>query len=89
VSIRGDRLVWGPAREVDLFGTVSPDGRYLTYVDWVATGNVVVRDLLAGSDRTLTTNTQNAEHGYGGLVSDLAIWRSDRLPVAAAGRRWR
>jgi len=66
VSIRGDRLVWGPAREVDLFGTVSPDGRYLTYVDWVATGNVVVRDLLAGSDRTLTTNTQNAEHGYGG-----------------------
>ena len=23
-SVRGDRLVWGPAREVDLFGTVSP-----------------------------------------------------------------
>ena len=23
----GDRLVWGPAPEVDLFGTVSPDGR--------------------------------------------------------------
>ena len=65
-AVQGDRLVWGPAREVDLFGTVSPDGRYLTYVDWISTGNVVVRDLVAGTDRTLTNNTQNAEHGYGG-----------------------
>jgi Tol biopolymer transport system component len=63
-AIPGDRLVWGPAREVDLFGTVSPDGRFLTYVDWFGNGNVVVRDLLTGSDRTLTNNTLSGEHGY-------------------------
>jgi len=63
-SVRGDRLVWGPGREVDLFGTVSPDGRFLTYVDWLGAGNVVVRDLVAGTDRALTNNTWNGEHGY-------------------------
>jgi Tol biopolymer transport system component len=63
-AIQGDRLVWGPAREVDLFGTVSPDGRFLTYVDWFGAGNVVVRDLQTGSDRALTNNTRSGEHGY-------------------------
>ena len=65
-SIRGDRLVWGPAREVDLFGTVSPDGRFVTYVDWFGAANVVVRDLQTGTDRALTNNTRNAEHPYAG-----------------------
>jgi Tol biopolymer transport system component len=66
-STRGDRLVWGPAPEVDLFGTISPDGRYLTYVDWLGATNVVVRDLVAGTDRPLTNNTQNGEHGEAGF----------------------
>ena len=63
-AVQGDRLVWGPAREVDLFGTVSPDGRFLTYVDWFGNGNVVVRDLVAGTDRALTNNTRSGEHGW-------------------------
>jgi Tol biopolymer transport system component len=62
---RGDRAVWtGPG--VDLFGTVSPDGRLLTYVDWARTGNLMVRDLVAGTDRALTNNVSWGEFGGAG-----------------------
>ncbi len=48
------RRVWaGPG--VDLEGAPSPDGRYLTYVDW-DTGDVAVRDLTTGANRRLTKN---------------------------------
>ena len=61
---KGDRPVWtGP--NVDLFGTVSPDGRYLTYVDWGGAGNVVLRDLTAGTDRPLTKNVAYGQFGQG------------------------
>ena len=63
-SSKGDRPVWaGP--NVDLFGTVSPDGRYLTYVDWGGAGNVVLRDLTAGTDRPLTKNVAYGQFGQG------------------------
>ncbi len=46
------RQVWsGPG--VDLCGAPSPDGRYLTYVDW-ATGNLAIRELTTGKTRPLT-----------------------------------
>ena len=57
----GDRPVWtGP--DVDMTGTVSPDGRYLTYVDW-GTENVMLRDLVANTSRALTDN-RKTENGY-------------------------
>jgi Tol biopolymer transport system component len=63
-SSKGDRPVWtGP--NVDLFGTVSPDGRYLTYVDWGGAGNVVLRDLTASTDRPLTRNVAYGQFGQG------------------------
>ena len=66
LAARGDRAVWtGP--DADLFGTVSPDGRYLTYVDWASTGNLMLRDLKAGVSRPLTGNT--------------TIWGSWRTPA--------
>lgn len=53
---KGDRAVW-TGRDVDLFGTVSPDGRFLTYVDWQGkTANLVLRDLEAGTNRFLTSS---------------------------------
>jgi Tol biopolymer transport system component len=61
VSARGDRPLW-TGRDVDLFGTVSPDGRYLTYVDWIL-GNVMLRDLVTRSSRPLTTNVKGYENG--------------------------
>ncbi len=46
------RQVWtGP--KVDTTGTVSPDGRYLSYADW-DTGDLALHDLVAGADRRLT-----------------------------------
>jgi len=46
------RQVWtGP--EVDLTGGPSPDGRYLSYVDW-ETGDLALRDLSTGEKRLLT-----------------------------------
>ncbi len=46
------RQVWtGPAGYV--MGSVSPDGRYLSDVDWT-TGDLALRDLLAGTMRRLT-----------------------------------
>lgn len=38
---------------VDPEGTISPDGRYLSYADWL-TGNLRVRDLASGTSRPLT-----------------------------------
>jgi len=60
VRVKGDRPVWtGP--KVDGFGTISPDGRFLSYVDWAGAGNLVLRDLVAGTDRPLTNKGSWAE----------------------------
>jgi Tol biopolymer transport system component len=68
---RGDRAVWtGPA--VDLFGRVSPDGRFISYVDWNETCNVMVHDLLTGTDRTMTGNTPTAGCAASGGYSVIA-----------------
>jgi Tol biopolymer transport system component len=46
------RQLWaGPS--VDLYGKVSPDGRYLSFVDW-ETGDLAIRDIRTGKDRRLT-----------------------------------
>nr|MDQ3349878.1 tetratricopeptide repeat protein [Acidobacteriota bacterium] len=59
---KGDRAVW-TGQHVDLFGTISPDGRYLTYIDWESTGNLMVRDLVANTDRALTNNVKHSQFG--------------------------
>ena len=46
------RRVWA-GEGVDDMGGPSPDGRLLSYTDWV-TGNLAVRDLRTGEDRHLT-----------------------------------
>ena len=47
------RTVW-QGQKVDLFGQVSPDGRWLTYTDWPDSGNLVLRDTVLNVDRALT-----------------------------------
>ena len=52
-AVKGDRPVWsGP--KVDMFGQVSPDGRFITYVDWGVDQNLVVHDVVTNTDRPLT-----------------------------------
>ena len=46
------RQVWtGP--KVDAYGTVSPDGRFLSFTDW-DTGDLALHDFVTGQDRRLT-----------------------------------
>jgi Tol biopolymer transport system component len=49
-----DRAVWS-GEAVDGFGTISPDGRLLTYTDWAHGAVLMLRDLATGVDRPLTS----------------------------------
>jgi hypothetical protein len=56
---KGDRPVWsGP--DADGFGTISQDGRFLTYTDWRHGGQLVLRNLETGADRPITDTTQGS-----------------------------
>jgi Tol biopolymer transport system component len=50
------RHLWNAPPMSDLTGGISPDGRYLSYVDWTA-GNLAVRDLITETSWLLTKNT--------------------------------
>jgi Tol biopolymer transport system component len=46
------RQVWtGP--KVDVYGSISPDGRVLSFVDWANHGALAIHDLTTGDDRTV------------------------------------
>ena len=64
------RQVWaGP--EVDVTGAPSPDGRYLSFVDW-ETGDLAVRDLKTGRNRHLTNKgswNESSEFAYYSRIS--------------------
>src|SRR5688572_23289240 len=64
VRAAGDRAVW-TGRDVDMFGRVSPNGKLLTYVDWIDTGNVMIRDLETGVSRALMPKKTWGDVGEG------------------------
>lgn len=62
------RRVWADAP--DFSGSPSPDGRYLSFVDW-STGDLVIRDLVAGENRRLTNKGswyESSDYALGGGV---------------------
>lgn len=61
------RRVWS-GDDVGILGTPSPDGRWLSYVDWAGGGNLGVRDLRTGESRLLT----DKEPGW--ATSDYALY---------------
>ena len=71
----GDRPVW-TGNAVDGFGGISPDGRYLTYVDWNTTGSLMLHDLVTGSDRKLTAGS------YGDGQASYSVISKDGKQVA-------
>ena len=56
------RRLWA-GEDVDTEGAPSPDGRFLTFVDWTTKGNIAIRDLATGEKRLLTQNA-GPEFGY-------------------------
>jgi len=52
------RKLWEGA-DVDITGSVSPDGRYVSYTD-LTSGDLAVRELATGQKRRLTTNPERS-----------------------------
>jgi hypothetical protein len=80
---KGDRAVWTGSK-VDLFGRVSPDGRYVSYVDWSQYGNLAVHDVAAHTDRLLT-HKKNWDDQDGASSSWSAISPDGKLVAYAWG----
>jgi Tol biopolymer transport system component len=51
---KGDRSLWS-GDKADGYGTISPDGRFLSYTDWEHDATLMLRDLTTGNDRQLST----------------------------------
>jgi Tol biopolymer transport system component len=68
-AVRGDRSLW-VGDDADGFGTISPDGRYLTYTAWADRGQLAIRDLSTGVNHRLTDG--------GGSTSFSAISRDGK-----------
>lgn len=70
------RKVWDEAIDSFFMGTPSPDGRYVTYVDWQKFANLGVRDLVKGENRLLTNNTswEDIEYCYNSVFSPDGRW---------------
>ncbi|MBI4657492.1 MAG: PD40 domain-containing protein [Verrucomicrobia bacterium] len=47
------RQIWSPKSPADLDGSITSDGRYLSFTDW-ETGDLAIRDLNEGQNRRLT-----------------------------------
>ena len=52
----------------DGLGTVSPDGRYFSFVDW-STGNLLLHDFKTGQDRRLTTSGARGQYAEESVIS--------------------
>ncbi len=59
------RQVWTLPPQGDIFGTVSPDGRYVPYVAWAEYGDLFLHDLVTGRDRRLTNTANDGKPGVG------------------------
>ena len=73
------RKVWDGAG-ADNFGSVSPDGRYLSYMDPV-TGDLAVHDVVTGTDRRLTSHPADT-----GELAEYSVFSPDGNRLAYGWR---
>lgn len=69
-------LVWG-GEGVDDEGTISPDGRYLSFTDWT-TGDLAIRDLANGVNRILTRTGNPRSGSWKDFAEESAISRDGK-----------
>jgi Tol biopolymer transport system component len=72
------RRIWAESK-TDFFGQVSPDGRYLSFVDW-DTGDLAVRDLEKGTNRRLTN--KGSWESNSDDEAEYSIWSPDSRQIA-------
>src|SRR5579872_2560714 len=68
-------LVWS-GENADNEGSISPDGRYISYPDW-HTGNLAVHDFVTGTDRAITT-AATWKRGESAFAEESAISRDGK-----------
>jgi Tol biopolymer transport system component len=74
-SVMSTRQVWSPAKDAY---APSPDGRYLTYIDWTK-GNLALHNLETGENRDLTDEgTWETPSQF----CDVSIWSPDSRQIA-------
>jgi tetratricopeptide (TPR) repeat protein len=73
------RQVWADAADPKFTGAPSPDGKYLSYVDW-ETGDLAIHELATGNNRRLTS--EGWEKGW----AQHSVFSPDSKYVAC---RWR
>ncbi|MFC2166648.1 tetratricopeptide repeat protein [Acidobacteriota bacterium] len=69
------RQIWADL-QTDPSGSISPDGRYLSYVDW-GKGDLLVRDITTGINQYITKNPPGSLH-----FACHAIWSPDGREIA-------
>jgi Tol biopolymer transport system component len=74
------KVLEGRGVGMDFYGTVSPDGRYISGPDWEKDGNVAIRDLKTGDSRCLTEDK-------GGSAYDIK-WSADGKELTYCWVNW-
>ncbi len=77
-STKGDRVVWAGEDATHVGGSISPDGRFVSYTDWWYTGNLMLHDMGSGTTRPLTPSKD--WRGKGNALS--STFSSDGKQVA-------
>jgi Tol biopolymer transport system component len=77
------RRIWSDAK-TDFFGSISPDGKYLSFVDWETGGDLAIRDLEKGTNRLLTNNASSSD-----AEVEVSIWSPDGKQVAYQWLQWK
>ena len=70
------RQIWGNALGG---GAVSPDGRYLSYINWDTNGNLAIQDLETGETRDVT---DEGTWGKEWQFADISTWSPDSKQIA-------
>ena len=74
------KILEGQGVGLDFYGSVSPDGRYISGPDWNKNGNLAVRDLITGDSRCLTEDE-------GGFAYDIK-WSADGKKLTYCWVNW-
>lgn len=68
--------------DISMYGAVSPNGRYLSYMDW-RTGDLALRDLKIGQLRPLTNEgTEGKDNTAVSQSAGPSVWSADSKQVA-------